>query len=73
MTSTFSRVFFSVALLLLLLGILDRILGFFGWTLAWNYESGRVLEFSGIMMIFVIGLLLRQIRDELKQQATKSE
>ncbi len=73
LTSIFSRVFFSVALLLLLLGVLDRIIGLFGWTLAWYHEAGRVLEFSGIMMIFVIGLLLRQIRDELKQQSTKSE
>ncbi|NIR51520.1 MAG: hypothetical protein GWN55_11855 [Phycisphaerae bacterium] len=73
LTSIFSRVFFAVALLLLLFGVLDRVLGLFGWTLAWYHEPGRVLEFSGIMMTFVIGLLLRQIREELRKQKTTSE
>ena len=67
LTSVFIRVFFAVALLLLLISVGDRFIGLFGWKLAWFYEPGRLLEFSAIMMLFVVGLLLRQIREQLKK------
>ena len=66
--SFLNRSFFTVACVLLLLAIWDRILQLFGWTIDWYYEAGRVLEFSAIMMIFVIALLLRQIREQLKNK-----
>ena len=69
LTSIFCRLFFAVALLLLLLSLWDRFLMFFGWTLSWvTYTPGRVLEFSAMLMTFVIALILRQIREELQNK-----
>jgi hypothetical protein len=67
LTSLFSRVFFAVSLLLLTLAVWDKFIGLFGWKLAWYYEPSRLLEFSAIMMLFVVGLLLRQIREQLRK------
>jgi hypothetical protein len=66
--SFFNRLFFTVACVLLFIAIWDRMLQLFGWTIDWSYEPGRVLEFSAIMMIFVIALILRQIREQLKKK-----
>jgi len=63
-----NRIFFSCACILLFLAIWDRILRLFGWSIDWNYEAGRILEFSAILMIFVVALLLRQIREQLKNK-----
>ena len=66
--SLFSRVFFIVAFVLLALAVLDWVIRLFGYTFAWvPYQPGRLSEFAAIMMIFVIAILLRQIRDRLKQ------
>ena len=68
LTSVFCRLFFAIALLLLAVAVIDRILGFFGWRLLWvSYQPGRLLEFAGILMTFVIALLLRQIREALRK------
>ena len=66
--SFFNRLFFTFACILLFLAIWDRILQLFGWSIDWDYGAGRVLEFSAIMMIFVIAVLLRQIREQLKNK-----
>jgi hypothetical protein len=66
--SFFNRLFFAGAFVLLFLAIWNRILQLFGWTIDWYYEAGRILEFSAIMMIFVIALLLRQIREQLRNK-----
>jgi len=66
LTSIFSRILFSVASLLLLIAIIDWILRLFGWTFSWlTYNPGRLLEFAAYIMIFVIVLLLRQIREKM--------
>ena len=67
LTSIFSRILFAIALVLLFAAIWDSFIGLFGWTLSWSYQPGILLEYSGIMMVFVIGLLLRQIREQLKK------
>lgn len=65
--SVICRVFFFAAFLLVALALVDRFLNFFGYTiLSAGYSSGRVLEFAGMMLIVVIALILRQIREELK-------
>jgi len=66
--SIFNRMFFLAACVLLFLAVWDRILHLFGWSIDWDYGAGRVLEFSAIMMIFVIALLLRQVRELLKNK-----
>lgn len=68
LTSIFCRIFFAIALVLLLIAIWDKFIGLFGWTISWiTYTPGRMLELSAMLMIFVIALLLRQIREGLKK------
>ncbi len=62
------RFFFLGAFLLLGLGVLeaaDRLLGF--TILRGLYTSGRLMEISAVLMIFVISLLLRQLREALSK------
>ena len=69
MTSFLSRLFFTVGLLLLLVAIADWILRIFGWTFSWlMYQPGRLFEFSAILFIAVIVMLLRQIREGVKSR-----
>ena len=68
--SMVSRVFFIAAFLLLIVALVDRFINFFGYTiLSGGYTAGRVLEFAALMLIVVITLQLRQIRENLKSQA----
>jgi hypothetical protein len=67
MSSLVSRVFFVTAFALLVLAVLERVLGLFGYTiLGGSYTPGRVLEFAGILVLFAIALLARQIREVLR-------
>lgn len=69
LTSIFCRLFFIVTLLLVFISLWDRFIRLFGWSLSWvTYTPGRVLEFSAMLMTVVIALLLRQIREELKNK-----
>ena len=68
-TSFMSRVLFFAAFLLLAAAILERVVNYFGYTiLGANYTPGRMLEFAGIMLLFVIAMLLRQTREELRHK-----
>ena len=67
--SIISRLLFVVAAILLVLAVWHWVLGWFGYHLYWvPYEPGRLFEFAAILVIFVIALLLRQIRDVLRQK-----
>ena len=68
LTSLFCRILFAAALTLAFIAIWDKILRLFGWTISgFSYQPGRMFEFSTMLMIIVIALLLRQIRDGLKK------
>ncbi len=68
-----NRFLFTCAFFVLVIAAWNWLIGLFGWTLKWNpYQSGRLLEFSAVFVIFVIALLLRQIREELKKSNTSS-
>ncbi len=59
------RYLFLSAFLVFLIGMWGRIMELFGWKYSFPfYSPGRLIEFSGILIIFVIALLLRQIRNE---------
>lgn len=65
LTSLFSRIFFAVAFLVLVIAIIDWLLRMGGTTLSFiSYQPGRLFEFAAILMIFVMVLLLRQIREK---------
>jgi hypothetical protein len=67
-TSTVSRLFFAVSFLLLGLAVLEKMANLFGYTiLRETYGPARLLEFAVILLVFVVALLLRQIREELRR------
>ena len=67
LTNMLCRVCFIVSLVMLFLALWDKLLRFFGWTMTWlPYEPGRLFELSALLMIFVIALLLKQIKDKLR-------
>ena len=60
----FLRLAFFVAFLLLAVAALEYVVNVFGFTiLSALYTPGRLLEISSVMLLFVVALLLRQIRD----------
>lgn len=64
----FMSTLFILAMFLLFVAFLDWILRLFGWTLSLvPYQPGRLLELSSFFMIFVIAVLLKQIRDGSKK------
>ena len=69
-SSVFSRVFFVVAVVLLAAAVLEKIVNLAGYTLVRVYEPQRLLELAATMMVFVIALLLRQIRERMREAAT---
>jgi hypothetical protein len=70
MTSLISRILFFVSFLLVALAVIERIVNFSGYTIFRGaYTSARMLELAGLLMVFVIANLLRQIRDTLRKGA----
>ena len=64
-----SRVFVIGAFVLLALAILEKVVHLFGYTLLREfYSPGRLLEFAAVGLLFVVVLLLRQIREDLKKK-----
>jgi hypothetical protein len=69
MMSMLSRVLFLTSFALLAIAVLERFVNTFGYTiLGTSYTPGRMLEFAGIMLLFVIAILLRQAREELRRK-----
>ncbi len=67
-SSFLSRLFFFAAAILFIIAVWEWALQLFDYTLSWMpYEPGRLFEFAAIMVIFVIALLLRQIRDAVRK------
>jgi hypothetical protein len=62
--SVFCRVFFFVAFVFLGLSIVESVARRMGYTiLRYTFEPARLLEYSVILLVFVVAMLLRQIRD----------
>ena len=66
--SLFSRVLFLGAFVLMGLAVAERFANAAGYTILrqTSYTAGRLLEFAAIFLIFVVAILLREIREELK-------
>jgi hypothetical protein len=70
LSSLLSRAVFALAFFVVGVAILERVAFVFGYTiLRGAFTGGRLLEIAGILMIFVIAILLRQIRDQLRSQS----
>jgi hypothetical protein len=66
-SSIIARVFFAGALLLLILAVWERLANAMGYTVVReHFTASRLIELAVIFVIFIIALLLRQIREELK-------
>ena len=66
MSSVVNRVLFTAAFVLAGLAILEKLTNLLGYTfLGSNYEPSRLIELAVSALLFVIALLLREIRDAL--------
>jgi hypothetical protein len=65
-----SRLFFLAAFVLLGLEIIERIANGAGYTimLLGRFSAGRLLEIAAVLLVFVIAIQLREIRQELKKR-----
>ncbi len=62
----FSRFLFLLALAMLSAAFVEAAANLFGYTVLRDlYSAGRLVELSAALVIFVIAVLLRQIRDAL--------
>ena len=62
-----TRVFFFGAFCLLALATVEVVVNFFNYTvLPGPYTKGRLVEGAVVLLVFVICVLLRQIRDALR-------
>jgi hypothetical protein len=62
------RILFAGGFVLLALGALERLSFAFGYTILRGvFSGGRLIEIAAVVLVFVIALLLRQIREELKE------
>lgn len=67
-SSVVARLFFAGAMLLLALAVWERIANVMGYTIVREaFTASRLIELSVVLVIFVIALLLRQVREELKR------
>ena len=61
----------AVAALLVTLAVAEWVANFFQYTiLRGTYAPGRLLEFAAIVLLFVITVMLRQVRDAVRAGRT---
>ena len=68
LVSAASRLFFMSAFVLLALAVLEKIANMSGYTILQMYRGGRMLDFAVVLVIFVIAMQLRAMREELKKR-----
>jgi len=70
LSSIISRLVAVGAFVLVGLGAIEYVARLFGYTVLRNaYSTGRLIELAAALLVIVIALLLRQIRDELRKKA----
>ena len=72
LSSLACRFFFLISFTFLVVAVLERFFNSFGYTFlgVLGYGAGRMLEFAAIMILFVVALLLRDVREELRKKHT---
>jgi hypothetical protein len=64
LTSLLSRAFFFISFVFLALSVMESLARRLGYTiLRHTFEPARLLEYAVILLVFVVAMLLRQIRD----------
>jgi len=65
-----SRLFFFGAFALLALALVERVANAEGYTVVSGaFTGGRLLEIAAILLIFVIAMQLREMREELRRRS----
>jgi hypothetical protein len=70
--SLMSRLFFLGAFALLGLAVMEKVANAAGYTILRLYEGGRMLEFAAVLLVFVIAIQQREIKEELKSKTLGS-
>jgi hypothetical protein len=63
LSSLVNRALFGLAFVLAALAIVEKVANLLGYTLVGEYSPSRMLELAAVALLFVIALLLREIRD----------
>ena len=66
--SMVSRLFFIGAFVLLGVALIERIANASGYTILQVYRGGRLLDVAVVLLIFVIAVQLREMKEELKKR-----
>jgi 3-hydroxymyristoyl/3-hydroxydecanoyl-(acyl carrier protein) dehydratase len=66
--SMLSRLFFLGAFVLLGLAVMEKIANATGYTILRLYEGGRMLEFAAVLLVFVIAIQQREMKEEIKSR-----
>ena len=69
LNSIVCRIFFFGSFLLLAIASLERVVNLFGYTFlaGLHYRPARLLDYAAVLLMFVLALLLRQVREDLKK------
>jgi preprotein translocase subunit SecY len=65
--SVVSRLFFFGAFVLLVLALIERIASQFGYTILRVSRAATMLEMAVVLLVFVIAIQLRAIREAVKR------
>jgi hypothetical protein len=68
LVSLLSRLSFLVAFVLLALALMERIANASGYTILQVYSGGRLLEVAVVLLVFVIAVQLREMKEELRKR-----
>jgi hypothetical protein len=63
-----SRIFFLGAFLLLGLTLIEKVANATGYTILGVYGAGRLLETAAVLLLIVIAMQLREMKEELKSR-----
>ena len=64
------RVLTVGAMTLLVVAVVEKAMNFIGYTFLDTYPARRLTGFAGILMIFVVAALVRQVRDEIRKKSS---
>ena len=65
--SLISRLFFLGAFVLLGLAVVERVANEAGYTIVQVARAGRLLDFAVVLLVFVIAMQLREMKEDLKK------
>jgi hypothetical protein len=69
LSSLVNRTLFGLAFVLAALAVLEKVANVLGYTILGEYSPSRLLELAAVALLFVIALLLREMRGEGRRAA----